>query len=167
MIANYQSEAQKLHDLLVKFETAMLVTHTGDGGLRARPMAIAEVEDDCRIWFLSLHETGKVHEIESHPQVSVTCQKDRDTYLSLTGTAVLSRERSKIDRVWKESYKTWFPKGKDDPDMVLIGVEVHEGEYWDQGGMNKAKYLFEAARAYATGTRPRIEEGEQHGRVRL
>lgn len=167
MIANYPSETQKFHDLLVKFETAMLVTHTGDGSLRARPMAIAATDDDCRVWFFTMHESGKVHEIETNPQVSVTCQKDSDVYLSLTGTAILSRDKAKISQLWKEGYKTWFPKGKDDPDLALIGVEPHEGEYWDQAGTNKLKYLFEAARAYATGTRPRVEEGDQHAKVQL
>ncbi len=159
MIANYPSETQKFHDLLEKFGTAMLVTHTEDGGLRGRPMAIAGIGDDCRVWFFSLHESGKVHEIESAPKVAV--------YLSISGTAILSRDRSKVDELWKESYKTWFPKGKDDPDLVLIGVEPHEGEYWDQQGTNKLQYLFQSAKAYATGTRPNIEEGDQHAKVRL
>jgi general stress protein 26 len=167
MIANYETEAQKFHDLLVKFETAMLVTHTEDGNLRARPMAVAQVEEHCTIWFLSLHESGKVHELEIDPRVAVTCQKDSSTYLSLTGRATLSRERSKIEELWKEPYKVWFPRGKNDPDLILIGIQPAEGEYWDQGGVNKLKYLFEAAKAYSTGTRPHIEEGELHGRVRL
>ncbi|RYD69240.1 MAG: general stress protein [Verrucomicrobiaceae bacterium] len=167
MIANYPSEAQKFHDLLEKFGTAMLVTHSSQGELRARPMAIAKIDEDCSVWFLSLHESGKVHEIETAPNVAVTCQKDRDIYLSLSGTAVLSRDRAKIEELWDESYKVWFPKGKDDPDLVLIGVEPHEGEYWDQEGTNKLQYLFQAAKAYATGTRPKIEEGEQHGKTRL
>lgn len=167
MIANYESEAQKFHDLLVKFETAMLITHTGDGSLRARPMAVAQIEDDCTVWFMSLHESGKVHEIEHDNRVAVTCQKDRDTYLSLTGRALLSRDREKISELWRESYQVWFPNGKNDPDLMLIGVEPEEGEFWDQEGVNKLKYLFEAAKAYATGTRPRIEEGDQHGKVRL
>src|SRR5690242_15343978 len=133
MIANYPSETQKFHDLLVKFETAMLVTHTEDGNLRGRPMAIAAADDDCRIWFFSLHhEIGKVHEIEANPHVAVTCQKDHNLYLSITGDAILSRDKAKISQLWKESYKTWFPKGKDDPDLILIGVQPHEGEYWDE-----------------------------------
>jgi general stress protein 26 len=151
----------------VKFQTAMLVTHTEDGNLRARPMAVADVEEHCTVWFLSLHESGKVHELEVNSHVAVTCQKGNDTYLSLTGHATLSRDRSKIDSLWKEPYKVWFPQGKDDPDLVLIGVEPVEGEYWDQGGINKLKYLFEAAKAYASGTRPHIQEGEQHGKVHL
>jgi general stress protein 26 len=167
MIAHYESEAQKFHALLAKFEMAMLVTHGSDGSLRARPMAVAQIEDDCTIWFMSLHESGKVHEIEHDNRVAVTCQKDRDTYLSLTGKALLSREREKINELWREDYQVWFPKGKDDPELILICVQPEEGEFWDQEGLNKLKYLFEAAKAYATGTRPHIEEGEQHGKVHL
>jgi general stress protein 26 len=167
MIANYESEAQKFHDLLVKFETAMLVTRSSEGGLHGRPMAIAKVEDDCTVWFLSLHESGKVHEIEVEPHVGVTFQKDHNLYLSLTGQAELSRDRAKIAELWKESYKPWFPNGKDDPDIILISVEPEQGEFWNQQGGKKLQYLFETARAYATGTRAEVREGEMHAKVPL
>lgn len=167
MIANYETDAKKFHDLLVKFETAMLVTRSSDGGLHGRPMAVAKVEEDCTVWFLSLHESGKVHEIELEPKVGVTFQKNHSLYLSLTGQAELTRNRSQIEELWKESYKPWFPGGKDDPDLILIAVEPVQGEFWNQQGGKKLRYLFEAARAYTTGTRPEIPEGEMHGKVTL
>jgi general stress protein 26 len=155
------------HDLLARFDTAMLVTHTAGGDLRARPMAIALVEENCRVWFFTSVSSGKVHEIETDTHVNVVCQKERDIYLSLSGTATLRRDRAKIDELWKEVYKVWFPNGKDDPELALVSVEPEEGEYWDQEGFKKIKNLFEAARAYATRTTPHTADAEQHAKVHL
>jgi general stress protein 26 len=160
-------QRQKFHDLLAKFDTAMLVTHTETGALRARPMAIAHIDDSCRVWFFTSVVSGKVHEMETDTHVNVVCQKERTLHLSLSGIAKLSRDRAKIDEFWKEVYKVWFPKGKEDPELTLVAVEPSEGEYWDDEGFKRIKYLFEAAKAYATGTKPEIDEGEEHAKVRL
>jgi general stress protein 26 len=161
------SQIRKFHDLMAKFETAMLVTHTGAGELRGRPMAIAQVEENCRVWFFSSVESGKVHEIETDTHVGVICQRDRDVYLSLSGLATLHRDLAKVEELWKETYRVWFPGGKTDPNLALVAVEPNHGEYWDSEGMKKIKYLFEAAKAYTTGTTPHVEEGDQHGKVDL
>jgi general stress protein 26 len=160
-------EARKFHDLLGKFETAMLVTHTADQGLRGRPMQIAGVDDDSRVWFFTSVESGKVEEIGQDTHVAVTCQKDGDLFLSLSGKATLLRDPAKVEQLWKEAYKAWFPKGKDDPALALVSVTPQDGEYWDDEGLKKIKYLFEAAKAYATGTTPHIDEGDQHAKVKL
>ncbi|MDB6175069.1 MAG: class probable F420-dependent enzyme [Chthoniobacteraceae bacterium] len=146
---------------------AMLVTHAGNGKLRARPMALAKVESDGQLWFITDSETAKAHEIETESDVQVVCQNDRSTYLSLQGRASLIHDREKIEELWQEPFKVWFPKGKEEPNLALISVEPIEGEFWDTQGLKKISYLFEAAKAYATGTTPNIEEGEQHGRLQF
>lgn len=161
------TQKQKFHDLLSRFETAMLVTHTLDSSIRARPMAIAGVEEDSHVWFFTEVESGKVEEIVLDTHVGVVCQKDREIYLSLTGKASLLKDPAKAKELWKEEFKAWFPKGVDDPNLALVYVTPEEGEYWDNEGFKKIKYLFEAAKAYATGTKPHIEEGEQHAKVHL
>jgi len=160
------SPARKLHDLLAKFDTAMLISRTPEGQLRGRPMAVAHVDEDCQIWFFSSIESGKVHEIECDSHVSVVCQR-HDLFLSLSGQAGVSRERAKMVELWKESFKPWFPRGPEDDGIALVSVKPSEGEYWDGEGFNKIKYLFQTAHAFATGSPIRIEEGEQHAKVHL
>lgn len=145
----------------------MLVTHAGEGRLRARPMAIAQVEEDSRLWFLTGAETAKTHEIASDTRVHIVCQNDRSAYLSLGGRANLVRDRAKIAKLWKEPFRAWFPEGKDDPEIVLIEVRPEEGEFWDNEGFNKIKYLFATAKAYAAGEKPEVDEGEQHGKAKF
>ena len=76
-------------------------------------MAMAGVDEDSRVWFFTGVESGKVEEIVLDTHVAVVCQKDRDLYLSLSGKATLLRDRKKIDELWKEPFKTWFPGGKE------------------------------------------------------
>ena len=167
MSAEPPSPNRKFHDLLARFDTAMLVTRTPGGQLRSRPMAIAHIEESCRVWFYTSIESDKVHEIESDAHVNVVCQKERDIYLSISGIATLHRDRAKVEEFWKEVYRIWFPGGLADPDLALVAVDPGRGEYWDQEGFKKIKHLFDAARAFATGAKPAIEDGEEHAKVQL
>ncbi len=144
----------------------MLVTHTGEHGFHARPMAIAQVEKDGRLWFITSAETAKVHEIEMDSQVHLIAQDDH-AFLSLSGRATLIGDREKIAHLWREPFRVWFPKGKDDPDIELIAVRPERGEFWDNTGAKRFKYLWEAAKAYVSGTPPDADDGEMHGKVRL
>lgn len=162
-----ETPVQKIHGLLKKFNTAMLVTHGRDAIEHARPMGIAHLEENCDLWFFTDRISEKTREIRQDAKVLLVFQKDHGAYLSLTGRAQLSEDKAKAVEFWKESYKTWFPGGVNDPGLLLIRVSVHETEYWDNTGLKGIKYLFETAKAYVQGTRPKVDEPEQHGKVDL
>ncbi len=130
---------ERFYERLKEFETGMLVTHAGDA-VHARPMSIADVEPDCDLWFITGQDTPKVHEIEANGHVEVICQNG-DSYLTISGTARLVKDRAKLDELWRESMRTWFPRGKEDPTLVLVALTAEEGDYWDHAGMSKLKYL--------------------------
>ena len=98
-------QREHFHKLLTQFQTAMLVTHAGADRLRARPMAVAKVETNSRLWFITGAETAKTHEIEADTRVHVVCQNDRSAYLSLSGRAELVRDRAKIEELWQEPFR--------------------------------------------------------------
>ncbi len=85
----------------------------------------------------------------------------------MSGRGTLVRDQAKINEVWKEPFKVWFPGGKTDPEIALIAVTLDEAEFWDNQGMNKVQYVFESAKAYLTGTTPETDEGDQHAFVKL
>ncbi|WP_437291348.1 pyridoxamine 5'-phosphate oxidase family protein [Sorangium sp. So ce406] len=157
---------EKLLEILKKFRNAMLVTQANHGMLRARPMALMKVDDATGdIWFMTSIDSGKIDEIESNPEVNVTLQEAR-RFLSLSGRASIVRSRAKIDELWSEEAKVYFPKGKDDPHLALIHVSPREGEYWDNDGAAGLKFLVEAVKAYVTGTTPKTD-ASQHATVPL
>lgn len=144
----------------------MLVTHT-QHDLHARPMAIARVEDDGRLWFITATDSAKVHEIGHDTCVHVIAQDGDSAFLSMKGRAALSGDREKVAELWQEPFRVWFPGGKDDPNIELIAVRPESGEFWDSTGTNRCRYLWEAAKAYVTGTTPDTDDGKLHGTVRL
>jgi general stress protein 26 len=166
-MATHIEELNKFHDLLTRFDTGMLITHGGSNGLHARPMAIAQVEDNCDLWFITSDDSPKSSEIRSNEEVLVTFQNKRDEFITLTGRAELVRDPQKVAEVWKEHFKVWFPDGVNDPNIALIHVSGRQGEYWDNTGLNKASYMVESLRAYFSGTQPNIREGSQHGKLNI
>src|SRR3954464_6539136 len=82
---------EHLKKLLDGFDTAMLVTRSADGGMRSRPLAIAEKRDDA-LYFATSAGSPKVDEIEADAHVNVAMQDGR-RYVSLSGVARLVRDR--------------------------------------------------------------------------
>jgi general stress protein 26 len=156
-------------EMLEDYSVAVLVTH-GQGSsapFRSRPMAIAQVDENCDLWFITSEESAKVHEIEADTRVHVICQDGHSNCLTISGRASLSHDRLRIQKLWKPTFKPWFPQGENDPNIVLIHVLGEHGEFWDSQGLNGIKYAFQAVKAAITGTTPKVEEGEQHGEVDL
>ena len=152
-----------LTELLESFDTALLLTRDGDEN-HARPMAIAEIEGASTLWFVTSNESPKADEIRGDSCVSVTFQSDRK-FIALSGTSALVRDRSRIDALWKDTWKVWFPKGKDDPSIALIKVNVQDAEFWDNAGVKGIRYVFEAVKAVIKGETPEPVPGA-HGRVK-
>lgn len=160
-----ESPQEKFRSYLEEFDNAMLVTRAEDDSLRSRPMVIAGMEENSDLWFITSLTSPKVEEMEAEPEVCVTMQGG-NKFLSLSGRVRLVRDREKIDELWKEAWKAWFPEGKDDPSLILLRVRANEGEYWDNSGADGIKYLFEAGKAYLAGERPEPGQ-EQHQKMRL
>jgi general stress protein 26 len=153
--------------MLESFESAMLVTHNPDGVLDARPMRVADIEPAGSLWFMTSRSSRKVSEIDKDSRVLLVYQDASGQYLSIAGTARIVDDGPRTRRLWKEPYKVWFPKGPDDPDLVLLSVEPEVAEFWDVAGLNRLRYLFDAAKAYVTGDRAAIEDSDKHARLRV
>lgn len=156
---------RKVRELLGQFKTAMLVTRTDEGTLRARPMVIVETNDTGEITFITSSASGKVEEIESDDHVAITLQtgtpEQAGPFMSITGTARLDHDRSAIERLYGKMDDAWF-EGPRDPQIVLIRVQVETAEYWDQRGTRGHRFAWEAVKAMARRQRPRLDD-QQHG----
>ena len=154
-----------LIDLIKDFDTAMLATRSDDGTVRARPMAVQEVNARGGLVFCAGLDSPKIDELHADPRVGVILQ-GKTKYASLSGNATIDRDRSRIHAMWKEDWKIWFPGGKNDPNLCLIDVDVTEGEYWDNSGARGVRYIVEAAKAYVSGDSPK-EARDQNAKVSL
>lgn len=162
-----QKDKQTLHEILEHFDTAMLVTRSSDGVLRARPMAIARAEGDADLWFFTSVDSAKVDELLGDAHCAAVMQGSL-RYLSLSGRAELVRDRERIDALWKRAYEAWFDHGKDDPSLALIHFMAEEGEYWDSSGAKGLRYALEVARALWRGDSVNTRKlGETNARLHL
>jgi len=142
-----QSKAH-FYELLQDFDNAMLVTVTANAMLRARPMRILLASEADGIWFVSYLDSPKNAEIVKEPKATITCQKN-DRYMSVSGYAELSQDKTKINQLWNEGLKLWFPEGKDSGRICLIHFFPVEGEFWDYSRLtSKAHFVLEATKSW-------------------
>jgi len=132
----HDEKLAKIRELVKEIDFAMLTTMEDDGTLHSRPMSNnKEIEFNGDLWFFTYGSSHKVLEIEREHKVNASFSDPKSqTYVSLSGTAQIVRDKSKIEELWKAPLKAWFPDGTDTPDIALIKVEVARAEYWDSPG---------------------------------
>ncbi len=143
---------EKLIDLIQEFDTAMLVTKTGEGALHGRPMAIAQATDEGELWFITDRHSGKIADLIHDRDVAVTMQSSQK-FVSVSGECRAVNDQRKLESLWQEAWKVWFPDGQTDTSIVLLKVRPTRGEYWDNSGLTGIKYLIKAGKAYLQGER--------------
>lgn len=129
----HSEDVKKIAQMIKGIDFGMLTTRDDDGMLRSRPMSTnGNVEFDGSVWFFTYGNSHKVLEAQKNPQINVAfSDPKRQNYVSLSGTATLVRDKAKIEELWEPSLKAWFPDGVDTPDIALLKVTAHKGEYWD------------------------------------
>ncbi len=145
-----QESVDKIKELTEGIDFAMLTTLSG-GHLRSRPMSTQQFESDGDLWFFTSDNSHKIDEINADNRVNVAYSKPEDnTYVSVSGTAEISKDRAKIEELWSPVLKAWFPEGLEDPTLCLLKVSVEEAEYWEASSSTLVQ-LFGFVKAMATG----------------
>ena len=147
-----------IRDILTSERTAIVTTRAGHD-LHSRPLAVQGAEEfDGTLWFFTNDPSPKTADIEEHPEVNVSVGGSKG-YLSLAGTAVVSRDQAIIDKFWNPWAEAWFEGGRQDPSLALLEVTVDSVEFWDLDKPKLARAL-EVARAIVTKTPPDVGESK-------
>jgi general stress protein 26 len=160
-------ELEKLYSHIDDIEIAMMTTRRADGHLQSRAMATQKRAEGADLWFVTLEGTQKLRDLAADPHLNLSYYKDRTReWISVSGIATVTSDREKIHELYAMDWRAWFPKEgdprhgtKDDPRMVLIGVDVHAAVFLE---VNKPQpvVLFEVVKGWVTGSTPEI--GEMH-----
>jgi len=154
------ADLQKISGLIKDIKVAMLTSEDG-GHLRSRPMVAAQKDFSGELFFFTRASASKVDEVESRSQVNVSyADADKQNYVSLSGTGEIVRDPAIVKAHWSEAMRTWFPKGKDDPDIAILKVSVDQAEYWDAPSSTMV-YLYGYVKAVTTGASPHPGENEK------
>jgi general stress protein 26 len=155
---NTQRDADRAWDLMKKIGFAMLVTHDGDK-LRARPMSAYLEREENAVYFLTDARRHKDEEIARNPGVNLSFANASDqTYVSVTGTAVVSNDRAKIRQLFSTPAKAWW-NSAEDPNIRVLKIMPDDAEFWDSPG-SVISYVKMAAAA-VTGSRPDIGDNRK------
>lgn len=162
-----ESTLEKLYEQIDDIEIAMMTTRRPDGHLESRAMATQKRAAGADLWFVTKEDTAKLRDIGGDPHVNLAYYKDRTReWVSVSGIATPTRDRAKIHELYAPDWKMWFAEEgdprhgtRDDPRMVLIGVNVHAAVFLE---MDKPQpvVLFELAKGFVTGEEPDL--GEMH-----
>ena len=167
--ATTTDDPSHLHELLEEFPTVLLGTFEERGdqpSLRARPMSVARLDDDCTLYFVTRIDTEKVGEAEAS-RIGHAFGQAKTRFFSLRGTIEISQDRTLLADLWSKINEAWLD-GPDDPRAALMILRPEEAERWDLSGSTGLRFVFDAAWAIAFGTTsPSSEQGDQHQRVRV
>lgn len=126
-----EEAVRTLAGMIQDIPVAMLTT-TGMGRLRSRPMVTQRLPFDGDLWFLTARAAGKTGEIRERQSVHVTfVSPGDDRYVWASGTAALVDDPARVKDLWHSGYQPWFPGGPTDASVSLIKVRVEEAGYWD------------------------------------
>jgi general stress protein 26 len=103
-----QNQLEKLHGLLKDFSTVILVTMGGPTCCHARPMAVAQVDENTDIWLFTSGDSEKVRQIWADSRVQVHAQQGYTSCVILAGRATVVEDHAKICEIWKPSFKPGF-----------------------------------------------------------
>jgi general stress protein 26 len=90
------------------------------------PLAI---DGEGSLWFFTREVPG---ETDAEGKVNVAfARPDAATYVSVAGRASLVRDAARAAELWSDRVAAWFPEGPQDPQLVLLRVDVDDAQFWD------------------------------------
>jgi general stress protein 26 len=155
-------QLEKVRDMIDDIRMAMMTTVDGQGNLVSRPMAVLQMDEDGTLWFFTQRSSPKVDQIDNNDhRVNLAFASVGDAnYVSVSGRAEELYDKAKIDELWNPQAKAWFPKGKEDPELILLKVHTDMAEYWDSNASRMVR-LFQQLTAAVTGNPPKMGENEK------
>ncbi|RYZ89491.1 MAG: hypothetical protein EOP04_06680 [Proteobacteria bacterium] len=128
-----EESMEQLKRVIRGIPIAMMTTVGSDGKLLSRPMVTIDAPDEDALWFFAHDTSQAVRSLVRNPELNLSYVNPNDErYVSVAGHAQRVLDRDKAVELWVSDLKDYFPDGVDDPDLVLLRVEVDTAEFWDQ-----------------------------------
>lgn len=123
---------EKLRSLTAETPTCMFGSGLQTIPFHVCPMQVQEVDDRGNLWFFSgadsTHNRQLAEDSRAHLIFSNSSQGE---YVTVFGEVTLSKDQSRIERLWNKMADAWFPGGPSDPHVTLLCVRPIFAHYWD------------------------------------
>ena len=92
------------------------------------------------IWFFH-SRTGPL--AAGGPATATLAAKDHRLFARFTGNLTEENDPACFEKHWAPAVGAWFPGGKDDPDLLMLRMDLGQAEIWnaDLGFIDTAKML--------------------------
>ncbi len=158
--ASRDENIKKIGEIIKDIDFTMMTTIDNEGELQSRPMSTQKTEFNGEVYFFTFDDTSKTDQISNNPRVNLAyADPDQQTYLSLKGTAEISKDRKKMEELWSPALRVWFPQGLETPGIILIKVRVDTAEYWDSPS-SMISFAIAMVKSAVTGKSPDMGENE-------
>lgn len=127
--------------LLEPGSTVFLVTIGEDGQPDARTMSTTRCDGLKTVWLLTGKGSDKYRELSRNPRCMLyaTDPDDTEDYLELRlwgGMELLDDAESRA-QTWRDDYQSYFPDGKDDPNLGVLKFTAVSGALQTQAKKEK------------------------------
>ncbi len=149
-----ETNTEKFEELVKGQRFVMFTTLAESGELLSRPMTIQE-RDGWLLRFVTQADNDVAVQSDGR-QVNLSLIDGGD-YVSLSGTGRVERDLAKKQELWN-AINDAFAGDAEDPNNVILEVEVDQAEYWEGG--NPVSRLVGLAKTVATGE---ADDAGEHG----
>lgn len=119
----------QLCELIAPMRIAMLTSNDDEGALVSRPMSALEMDASGALWFFTDLRSAKVKHLHN-VNLSFTDQ-DNGTYVSVSGRGDIYVDRARIEQLWTQFARPWFPDGPESEHLALLKFVPNSAEFWD------------------------------------
>ncbi|UFN45046.1 pyridoxamine 5'-phosphate oxidase family protein [Nocardioides okcheonensis] len=156
-MTDHDDQLGTVAEIMRKTDIAVLTYLSTEGALVSTPMGTQDFEEPGTTWFLTEASSDKVRAIEADPRVNVA-YSSKAGWVSLSGTATVSRDRDKLHELWDASAGAFMSGGPDDPDNVLLEIDGATAEYWESPG--KVTAVVQMAKGLVRDSRPDLGDND-------
>ena len=125
--------------------------------MHSEPLTVQLDEDQLDTLFFFVAKHNRV--ARGGPAMVQFVSKGQDYFGCMSGTITTDNDPALIDKLWSRQVESWFPGGRDDPNLTLIRFHIDDAELWesDMSLVGQFKMLF--------GGRIKPEEEGSHAHI--
>ncbi|HEX8234219.1 MAG TPA: pyridoxamine 5'-phosphate oxidase family protein [Caulobacteraceae bacterium] len=117
-----------------------------------QPMTPYADRDEGRIWFFTRRDTELFKYLGSGREAMFIIQNSK-YQACIAGRLTERTDRAKVEEHWNPVVASWYPEGKDDPQLAMVSFECKDAEIW-LNQVSPVRFAWEVAKANATDSVP-------------
>jgi general stress protein 26 len=119
-----------------------------------QPMAPQLDRDGGRLWFFTKKSSDLVKSLKGGDRAHFcVVGEDQDYHACLAGALRENPDPEKIEEYWGPMTAAWFEKGRDDPELTLLEMELDDAAIWASSEI-PIRFGWEIAKANLTDKTP-------------